>query len=84
MVNVIIPEVTEAVLQRLASLAQAQGHSLEEEARRLLEQAVVSATQSRANDILSLKDVLRHQQMKTTVAKWGSLLRAKSGVPKEN
>lgn len=71
MADVLIPNVTEDVLQRLASLAQAHGHSLEAEARRLLEQAVVAATPSRANDISSQKAVLMQQQIEDHARKVG-------------
>ena len=72
MANVLIPNVTEDVLQRLASLAQAHGHSLEEEARRLLEQAVVAATPpSSANDTSSQKAALMQQQIEDHARKMG-------------
>lgn len=72
MANVLIPNVTEDVIQRLASLAQAHGHSLEEEAKRLLEQAVVAATPLRpANDILSQRAALMHQQIEDHARKIG-------------
>ncbi|MGF1517255.1 MAG: hypothetical protein ACFCVB_05545 [Nodosilinea sp.] len=71
MANVLIPKVTEDVLQHLANLAQAHGHSLEEEARRLLEQAVVAATPSRANDISSQKVALMQQQIEDHAREMG-------------